>query len=189
MKQLSFSQDFDCPLEFLLELRQERYKNPERYPELKDIQIISEKQEGAKIYQEKHISLSAKLPEGIAAFWPSSLEKLSEKSTFDTEQQIHEFEVFPEGQGDSPFFHMKGKSEYKTLGPTRCQRKYEIEVESKAFLIGGLVENLIADIYVKNLEKDRQITLKTIASHALDTENKEVNHSEEISKEEEKNKS
>ena len=183
MKQLSFSQDFDCSLEFLLKLRQERYQNPERYPELKNVRVISEKEEGTKIHQVRQISLGASLPESISAFWPSALKKFSEKSIFDTESQTHNFEISPEDQSNSHFFHIKGESEYKTLGPMRCQRQYEIELRSKAFLISGLIETFLADLYEKNLEKDRQSILKAIASSTLDRENKESNHSEKVDRE------
>ena len=182
MKQLSLSQDFDCPLELLLKLRQERYQNPERYPELKNIRVISEEREGTKLHQVRQISLSASLPESVSAFWPSSLEKFSEKSIFDTEKQTHDFEVSPADQNSLHFFHIKGRSQYKTLGTMQCQRQYEVEVTSKAFLIGGLIETFLADLYTKNLEKDRQNILKAIASSTdgiKNPEDQKASHSEE----------
>ena len=164
MKNFSLSQDFECSLELLLRLRQERYQDPERYPELKNIRTLSMKEEGTKIYEERQIILTTSLPEGLSSLLPSSLEKLNEKSIFDTEKHVHSFEITPGDQTNFALFYIKGESKYTSLGPSRCQRHYEVEVTSKAFLISSLIEGFIADFYMKKLEKDRENMLKAIAS-------------------------
>ena len=165
MKTFSHLQDFDCPLELLLQARQLRYKNPDRfYPELKNTRVLSRKEEGTKIFEERQFSIGAKLPESIASFLPSSIDKINEKSVFDTEKQRHSFEITSSDPSSQNLFHIKGESECRSSGAEHCQREYNVEVTSKAFLIGALIEGFIADFYLKKLEKDRESMLQSVAA-------------------------
>ncbi len=156
MKTVSIEQTFECSLEALLSLRKERYEHPQRYPELGNVTLLSEKCEGTKDYQVRRISLGKELPEILSTLLPQSLSSLIDKSVFDSETQIHLFSVFPENEGLRKVFSVEGKSKYSSLEKDLCQRIYQIGIVSKLFIVAGMIETSLAEVYRSTLEKDKK---------------------------------
>ncbi|MBI3394915.1 MAG: DUF2505 family protein [Spirochaetia bacterium] len=153
MKKVHVVQEFPHSLEVLLRAREERYKHLDKFPELKNVHTVSEERSGHILKQERHISIAESMPAAISAMMPSGSMTLIEKSEFDTNQNLHSFHVVPGGTMNS-LFEVSGVSKYYALDAERTAREYDIEVKSSAFLIGGIVENAIADLYARNLDKD-----------------------------------
>lgn len=166
MKKVSIRQEFDYPLATLLQAREERYKHLDRFPELKNVHIIEEHREGGRLKQTRHIDLGESLPQAISVLLPHDAKIMVETSEFDEENHEHTFRVTPGGGFDN-IFTIKGVSRYHSLGETHSARDYEIEISSKALFVGLMVESAIADVYGKNIEKDRISILNFIKELGL----------------------
>ena len=158
MKKLTIKQEFEVALDTLLKAREDRYKHLDKFPELKNVHLIREEREGSMLRQEREIVLTDSLPAVITPFLKSGGISLIEKSDFDENENIHTFTVTP-GAGLDQFFRIKGKSRYFSLDNNRSGRDYEIEIESSAFLVGGVIETAIGEVYNHNLEKDKKSIL------------------------------
>lgn len=146
-------QEFDYPLETLLRAREERYKHLDKFPELKNVTIVEESREGDVLRQVRHISIAESMPAALSSVMPADAAKLIESSEFKETEHVHSFEVTPGGGLD--IFKITGISKYYPLDENRSGRNYEIEIKSKVFLAGPMIEGAIADVYRKNLEKDK----------------------------------
>ncbi len=150
---IKVEQEFDYPLDTLLRAREERYKHLDKFPELKNVTVVEEKHEGDVLRQVRHISIAESMPAALATIMPADAAKLIESSEFKGSENLHTFEVTPGGGLD--IFKITGVSHYYPLGETRSGRNYEIEIKSKVFLAGPMIEGAIADVYRRNLEKDK----------------------------------
>jgi hypothetical protein len=154
MKKINIEQTFDHPLDVLLSARQERYKHLDKFPELKNVQIVSETTEGHILKQVRNISLADAMPAVLQTVLPSGANMLVEESEFDDTTNTHTFKVTPGGGLDN-IFMVKGVSRYFASGDSKSTRTYDIEVTSKVLFVGGVVETAIGDVYRHNLEKDK----------------------------------
>lgn len=150
---IKVEQEFDCNLDMLLRAREERYKHLDKFPELKKVTVVAEEEDGETLRQVRHISIAESMPAVLATVMPEGSQVLVESSEFNLKEHLHTFEVKPGGGLD--IFHITGVSRYYGLADGRAGRNYEIDIKSKAFLIGGVIEGAIADIYRKNIEKDK----------------------------------
>ena len=150
---IKVEQEFDYPLETLLRAREERYKHLDKFPELKNVTIVEENQAGDILTQVRHISIAESMPGALSSIMPADAAKLIESSEFKTSENLHTFEVIPGGGLD--IFKITGVSSYYPLDGDRSGRNYQIEIKSKVFLAGPMIEGAIADVYKKNLEKDK----------------------------------
>ncbi len=153
MKKIHVTQEFHVGLAKLLAAREERYKHLDKFPELKHVHVVSEERNGHILKQERHISIADSLPSVLATVMPAGAATLIEKSEFDDNTNVHTFTVVP-GGGNDHLFQVKGISRYFTRDDGKGGREYDIEVTSNAFLISGLVETAIAELYARNIEKD-----------------------------------
>ena len=154
MKKISIVQEFEHPLATLLRAREERYKHLDKFPELKNVEIIEEHTEGDTLKQTRKIHLGSSLPAVLVPLLPSGADTLVETSTFDHKTNEHDFVVVPDG-GHGDIFTITGKSRYYERGEGGSARNYEIEIQSKAFLVGSVVETAIGEIYSQNVKKDQ----------------------------------
>ncbi len=161
MRKISIQQEFPYPLAVLLRAREERYKQLDKFPELKNVHIVSESRNGHILDQKREISIADSMPAVIAALLPAGADLLVETSQFDEISHVHTFRVAP-GGGNDHIFAIKGHSRYFEVGEHEAARAYEIEITSQAFLVGPIVENAIAELYGGNLEKDRRSILHFI---------------------------
>ena len=150
---IKVDQEFDYPLATLLRAREERYKHLDKFPELKNVSIVEEERNGDILKQVRHISIAESMPAALSAVMPPDAAKLIESSEFKESENLHTFEVKPGGGLD--IFMITGVSRYYELDGDRSGRNYEIEIKSKVFLAGPMIEGAIADVYKKNLEKDK----------------------------------
>lgn len=153
MKNLNLTQEFSVGLPALLRAREERYRHLDKFPELKNVTVAEEKREGDLLHQVRHISISASVPPVLAAILPPGADTLIETSDFHLGTNLHTFRVVPGGSGD-PLFVIEGESTYRAKGDSQSERSYTIKIASGAFLVSGLVEAAIAEIYSHSLEKD-----------------------------------
>lgn len=161
MKKIKIQQEFEYPLETLLRAREERYKRLDKFPELKNVHTVEERREGNILKQKREISLAESMPAVLTTLLPPGADKLVETSEFNTDEHIHTFHVIPGGNNEN-IFKIEGVSRYYEIDAKNSGRNYELEIISKALFVSGLVENAIADIYNKNLEKDRRSILHFI---------------------------
>lgn len=143
---------FDVPLEKLLWAREERYKHLDKFPDLKNVQLLEEKKEGNKIFQKRKIDLAGSMPPVLASALQDPC--LIEESVFYLDNNTHEFTLTPPGKEN--VVTIKGISHYKDLGDGKSQRTYEVEVKSKLMLVGPAIEIAIEGIHKHSLEKDTQ---------------------------------
>ncbi len=155
MKTLEITQEFPVSLETLLRARQERYKHLDKFPELKNVKIVEERQEGNQLYQTRHISIGASIPPILTQILPKGSDTLVEESVFYLDTNIHKFKVVPAGGNDSLFL-IEGESIYKSKDSNTSLREYKIKITSKVLFIGGAVEAAIAEIYSNSLKKDME---------------------------------
>lgn len=155
MKTLEITQEFPVSLETLLRARQERYKHLDKFPELKNVKIVEERQEGNQLYQTRHISIGASIPPILTQILPKGSDTLVEESVFYLDTNIHKFKVVPAGGNDSLFL-IEGESIYKSNDSNTSLREYKIQITSKVLFIGGAVEVAIAEIYSNSLKKDME---------------------------------
>lgn len=155
MKTLEITQEFNVPLETLLKARQERYKHLDKFPELKNVTIIEDRQEGNQLYQTRHISIAASMPPILTQVLPKGTETLVEESVFYLETNKHTFKVVPSGNNESLFL-IQGESIYEGKTETTSVRKYKINITSKILFLGPAVEMAIAEIYSNSLKKDME---------------------------------
>ena len=161
MKKIKVQQEFDCALDVLLRAREERYKHLDKFPELKNVHIVSEERVDHILKQKRNISIADSMPPIIGSLLPSGADTLAEESEFDDRSNTHTFRVVPGGNLDN-IFVVKGVSHYYSLPENRSARDYDIEITSRAFLVSLVVENAIADLYEHNLRKDRKSILNFI---------------------------
>ncbi|MBX7058473.1 MAG: DUF2505 family protein [Leptospirales bacterium] len=161
MRKISIQQDFPHALAMLLDAREERYKRLDKFPELKNVHIVSESRHGRILDQKREISIADSMPAVIATLLPAGADVLVEVSQFDEDSHVHTFTVTPGGANDH-IFRIKGVSRYYESGAGESARSYDIEIHSDAFLVGPLIENAIADVYARNLERDRRSILNFI---------------------------
>jgi len=154
MKKISVEQTFEHPIQSLLRAREERYKHLDKFPELKNVQIISENREGHILKQVRHVSLADSMPAVLATVLPTGANMLVEESEFDDTTNTHTFSVSPGGGLDN-IFCVKGISKYFSAGDHKSTRTYDIEITSKVLFVGGVVEVAIGDVYRHQLDKDR----------------------------------
>lgn len=152
MKNLNVTQEFQADLGMLLRAREERYRHLDRFPELKNVTVVEEKQEGNRLHQVRHISIAESIPPVLSAILPPGADTLIETSDFHLDTNLHTFRLVPGGQGQ-PLFVIEGESTYRARGEG-SERVYAIKITSTAFLVSGVVEAAIAEIYSHNLEKD-----------------------------------
>ncbi len=167
MKKITVRQEFEYPLETLLLAREERYKHLDKFPELKNVHIIEETRENGILKQVRHIDLGESLPVAISALMPGEATVLVESSEFNEATHEHSFHVVPGGGLDN-IFTVEGVSRYHALEDGKSARDYEIQIRSRAFLVGPVVEGAIAEVYSNNLNKDRQSILNFIKQLGLD---------------------
>ncbi|MEQ9366170.1 MAG: DUF2505 domain-containing protein [Leptospirales bacterium] len=170
MKKITVRQEFEYPLGTLLLAREERYKHLDKFPELKNVHIIEEIRENGILKQVRHIDIGESLPMAISALMPGDATVLVESSEFNEATHEHSFHVIPGGGLDN-IFTVTGVSRYHALDDARSARDYDIEIRSRAFLVGPVVEGAIAEVYSNNLNKDRQSILNFIKQLGLDQAN------------------
>ncbi|MCR9144726.1 MAG: DUF2505 family protein [bacterium] len=170
MKKITVRQEFEYPLETLLLAREERYKHLDKFPELKNVHIIEETREDGILKQVRHIDLGESLPIAISALMPGGSTVLVETSEFNEASHEHTFQVTPGGGLDN-IFTVSGVSRYHAVDDGKSARDYAIEIRSRAFLVGPVVEGAIAEVYSNNLNKDRQSILNFIKELGLDQAN------------------
>lgn len=156
MQKQNFKQEFNCSLETLLQARQERYKHLDKFPELKNVTIVSEERNGDVLKQVRRISVAASLPPIITSILPPGSDSLLEESEFHDETNTHDFKISP---GGLALFMIKGQSKYVSVDETHAARSYDIEITSDVPFIGAVVEAAITDMYRGSLEKDRDSIL------------------------------
>ncbi|MEM7179644.1 MAG: DUF2505 family protein [Spirochaetota bacterium] len=149
---------FEYPLEKLLKAREDRYKHLDKFPDLKNITLLEEREEGEKIFQKRKISLAGSLPPVMATLLEEAA--LVEESYFYTATNTHEFKLFP--PGNEKVVTIKGVSTYKSTSETTSERHYEVEVKSSVFLVSGLIEAAIEEIHKNSLKKDKNSIIKFI---------------------------
>jgi len=152
MKTLNLTQEFSVPLAMLLRAREERYKHLDKFPELKNVSVVEEVKQDNNLHQVRHISIAESMPAVLASILPADADTLIETSDFHLDTNKHIFKVVPGGKGQ-PLFVIEGESEYRAKGE-HSERSYVIQISSSAFLVSGVVEAAIAEIYSHSLEKD-----------------------------------
>ena len=160
MKNLNVTQEFPVDLSTLLRAREERYRHLDKFPELKNVTIVKEEREGDQLHQVRHISIAESMPAVLATILPPGADTLIETSDFHLDTNRHVFKVIPGGQGQ-PLFSIEGESEYRSKDGS-SERVYAIKISSSAFLVSGVVESAIAEIYSHSLEKDYNSILNFI---------------------------
>lgn len=163
MKEIKIIQDFNYPLPTLLRARQERYKHLDKFPELKNIEIVSEEVNGDELKQVRHIHLGSSVPMVLIPLLPSGADVLIESSTFNHTTNTHIFKVVPDG-GNENIFTITGDSHYFEVDENNSARNYNIQIKSKALFVGGVVEAAIGEIYSQNLKKDQKSILNFIST-------------------------
>ncbi len=153
MKTLNVNQEFPVDLATLLRAREERYRHLDKFPELKNVTVVEEHREGNRLHQVRHISIAESMPAVLATVLPPGADTLVETSDFHLDTNRHTFRVVPGGEGQ-PLFVIEGESEYRAKDDGSSERTYAIKITSKAFLVSGVVETAIAEIYSHSLEKD-----------------------------------
>jgi len=162
MKKISIDQHFDYPLAVLLRAREERYRQLDKFPELKNVTTIKEEREGNILKQIRHISIADSMPVVLTTLLPAGSTVLVEDSEFNSESNVHTFRVVPGGNLDS-IFTVTGVSKYYSIDDTHSGRNYEIEIRSQALFVSMLIEGAIADLYHRNLDKDQASILHFIS--------------------------
>lgn len=149
------TQTFDYPLAELLSAREDRYKYLDKFPDLKNVTLLEERNEGTKIFQKRSVSLARSLPQVLQPVLGDT--GLMEESVFYTDTNTHEFIFYP--PKNKSVVTIKGKSNYSSISESKSQRVYHCEVNSGVFMVGGLIEAAIEEIHKHSLEKDRNSIL------------------------------
>lgn len=142
---------FEVPLDQLLKAREDRYKYLDRFPELKNVELLEERKEGNKVFQKRKINLAESMPKVVATMLNDPA--LIEESTFDTETNTHEFKLYP--PDNQNIVTINGNSIYRAVGDSASERVYDVEVKSAVFLMGPVIEGVIEEIHKHSLEKDK----------------------------------
>ncbi|AAS72262.1 hypothetical protein LIL_20296 [Leptospira interrogans serovar Linhai str. 56609] len=154
-------QQFPVPLQNLLKAREDRYKYLDKFPELKNVELIEEKKEGNLVYQKRKVKLAESMPKVLATLLSDP--SLLENSTFNLETNTHEFTLAP--PGNENILKISGVSVYKELGPDKSERSYDVEVKSGVFLMGAAIEAVIEEVHKHSLEKDRNSISEFLKSY------------------------
>ena len=159
MRKIEVEQNFDYTLKEVLRVREYCHEHPELFPEFHSMETISERQEGSKIYQVRHLHLQLSLPELLVTLIPMDVCTFIENSTFDKKSNKHEYVIM---LPDSYSFIMtiKGYSVYHSLGKGRSKRSLSVEISSGVFLISQLVEYAIGELYAKSIQHSYDAMIK-----------------------------
>ena len=144
--------------------REDRYKHPERFPELKHVKVVSDTWEGHIHKQERHISILGGMPAVLLPLLPGGDTTMVEWSEFDTQTNQHTFRIIPKGMLAGDIFTIDGISNYFSLDNGNSARSYDIKIESGVFLAGSLIETTLSELYVQNAERDRNSIVEFIQS-------------------------
>lgn len=147
----SVTHTFEVPLEDLLKAREDRYKNLDKFPDLKNIEMLEEKKVGDILHQKRKVHLGASMPQVLATALGDP--SLMEESTFDLKSLVHEFRMYPPNKEN--VVQIRGKSLYATLSPKESKRSYDIEIKSEVLFVSGLIEKAVEEIHRHTLEKDK----------------------------------
>ncbi|MCB1192495.1 MAG: DUF2505 family protein [Leptospiraceae bacterium] len=153
---------FNFPLSELLRAREDRYKNLDKFPDLRNVTLVEERKEGKNIFQKRKIGMSANLPPVLSAMLEEAV--LIEESVFDTETNTHSFKLFP--PGNEKIVMIKGNSVYKAISDTSSERVYDVNIKSEVFLVSGVIETTIESFHKLSLEKDKNSILKFLSENS-----------------------
>ncbi len=156
-------QQFPVPLKDLLKAREDRYKYLDRFPELKNVELLEEKKDGNLVYQKRKVKLAESMPKVLATLLSDP--SLLENSTFDLNTNTHEFTLAP--PGNENILQINGVSVYKELGPDKSERSYDVEVKSGVFLMGAAIEAVIEEVHKHSLEKDKNSISEFLKSYQM----------------------
>lgn len=143
-------QKFEVSLEKLLQAREDRYKNLDQFPDLKNVSLIEEKREGNQVIQKRKIDIGASMPPVLATALSEPC--LMEDSVFYTDTNIHEFKLYPPNKEN--VVTISGISHYNSIDENNSERTYDVTVKSKLLLIAPAVEMAIEGFHKHSLEKD-----------------------------------
>ncbi len=163
MKKLQYTQDFEYPLETLLEYNHEQEFQKKQLADGTKIKLISQKQEGTKIHKVRRINIGDNLPTFARPLLPADFEFFIEHSTLDEQTHTRTFTVSTKHEENSNFY-IKGKSQYEAIDADHSRRTYDLEINVKAFLVGPLIEEALANLCLRGIEKDRDAMIKSLLS-------------------------
>jgi hypothetical protein len=146
---------FNYSLAEVLAAREDRYKHLDKFPELQNVTLLEERKEGNNVFQKRKVSLAKSLPPVLQSLLKDP--SLIEESVFHLDNNTHEFKFHP--PDNEKVVKILGKSSYRAISETQCERVYEVEVKSEVFLVSGLVEVAIEEIHKHSLEKDKSSIL------------------------------
>lgn len=150
----SLKQDFPYSLEKVLEARDKRWDNLDKFPELKNQQLLEEKTEDDILHQKRRLDFGTQVPSIVKTALPNGMLELIEDSQFNTQSKVHSFTVYPKGMEKK--FMIKGKTNYVAVDDQSSRREYEIEIKVNVPVIGGTIESQVAKQYKNSIIKDHK---------------------------------
>ncbi|MCX7633189.1 MAG: DUF2505 family protein [Turneriella sp.] len=154
-------QHFAAPLADVLAARERRFEDPSRHEGLKKQEVLERRQEGSVIVTRRAFSLADKLPDPLRKWVPADFLQLTETARFDIATSTNQFEVIYDKNPDR--LRINGTTHYIAEGPQSTRREYDIRVAVNMPIVGGIVENQIAGLFRKSIEKDHEILQEILA--------------------------
>jgi Protein of unknown function (DUF2505) len=154
-QKFTLTQVFPASVDKVLAARERRFEDMSKLENLKGQQILSQIQEGSVKVTKRAFSLADKIPDAIKPMVPAGFLNLVETARFDDDTKINRFEVTYEQNPDR--LRISGVTKYIAESDSSSRREYEITVKVNMALIGGVLENQIANSFKKGIEKDYDI--------------------------------
>ncbi len=151
----TLTQVFPASVDKVLAARERRFEDMSKLENLKGQQILSQTQEGSVKITKRAFSLADKIPDAIKPMVPAGFLNLVETARFDHDSNINRFDVIYEQNPDR--LRISGVTKYIAESGSSSRREYQITVKVNMALIGGVLENQIANSFKKGIEKDYDI--------------------------------
>ena len=152
MKEFIITQKFPCDLKNLIEIKDKcKFLTDDE-----NINILSQKKTTSLFTQTRQIPLNSNLPKEFISFLPKNISSFIEESSFDYSNNIQDIYIYIDNKEKKDLISIRAKCTYTSINSKEAQRKYEITIQTKLFLIAKKIETVIGEAYKKILDKNQE---------------------------------
>lgn len=156
---IKIEQNFNAPLEKILEVQYHRFTNLDDFPVLQNLKTLKTDQNGSELIVHRHVNLGSDLPFLLRAAIPKNYLVLFEELFFDTQKGIEVFAMYPEEKRER--FSISGEIKYQALNANGAKRNIHFEVKTEVPVLTPL-KGLIENMYAQGLADDCQDIIRLL---------------------------
>jgi hypothetical protein len=137
------------------------YVDALRFPEWK---VLENNDRGTEVVRRVRVMPKQEAPAAVQKLLGSSF-SYTEEGTFDKNAKRYRFRVVPATMADK--VRTEGEMRVESLGPKKCRRSVDVNIDVKIFGVGGMIEGFVAKSTQDSYEQAAAFTRKWIAEKGL----------------------